>query len=82
MPRGILETVGLAATLIFAIPIGLLGLNFLVDGRYLLGIGFVVVAVLMVTLQEYVTSPTDLPAKAAERVVDTMIEAPEETDEE
>jgi len=82
MPRGILDTVGLAATLVFAIPVGLLGLNFLVDGRYLLGVGFLAVAALMVALQEYVTSPTDLPAKAAEKAVGTVVRTPEESEDE
>jgi len=80
MPRGILDTVGLAATLVFAIPVGLLGVNLLVDGRYLLGGGFLGVAALMVLLQEYVTAPTDLPAKAAEKAAGTVVKT--EDDEE
>jgi hypothetical protein len=80
MARGILGTIGLAATLVFAIPVGLLGLNFLVDGRYLLGAGFLGVAALMVILQEYVTTPTDLPGKAAEKAVGAVVEMPEDDD--
>jgi hypothetical protein len=81
MARGILGTIGLAATLVFAIPVGLLGLNFIVDGRHLLGVGFLLVAVLMVVLQEYVTTPFDLPGKAAEKAVGAVVEAPEDEEE-
>ncbi len=75
MRLGILDTLGLAGTLVFAIPAALLGVEFLVFGdRHALGAVLVVVAVLMVVLPRYVVAPGDLPTavagEAVERVVD------------
>jgi hypothetical protein len=78
MRLGILETLGLAASLVFALPVGGLGVTFLLDGRYPLGAGLVVVAVLMVVLPRRLTTPTDLPAAAVERVVGRAVEVPDE----
>jgi hypothetical protein len=75
---GIIGTIQLAATLVFALPIGLLGLQFLLDGRSLLGGGFVAVAVLMVALEEYLTTPTDVPSSLAEKTVEKVVETPDE----
>jgi hypothetical protein len=75
---GIIGTIQLAATLVFALPIGLLGLQFLLDGRSLLGGGFVAVAVLMVALEEYLTTPTDVPSSLAEKTVEKVAETPDE----
>ena len=75
---GIMGTISLAATLVFALPIGLLGLQFLLDGRTLLGGGFVAVAVLMVALQEYLTTPTDVPTSVAEKAVGKVAKSPDE----
>jgi len=75
---GILGTIKLAATLVFALPVGLLGLQFLLDGRMLAGVGFVVVAVLMVALEEYLTTPTDVPTSIAERAVGKVAKQPDE----
>ncbi|MFB6101836.1 MAG: hypothetical protein ABEJ73_04655 [Haloplanus sp.] len=69
MRLGILETFGLAASLVFAIPLGLFGVESLLAGRTTLGSGLVVVAVLMVVLPYRLTTPTDVPAAVAERVV-------------
>ena len=75
---GIIGTLQLAATLVFALPVGLLGVQFLLDGRTLFGAGFVVVAVLMVALEEYLTTPTDVPAAAAEKAVGKVVETPDD----
>ncbi|ELZ94864.1 hypothetical protein C440_07307 [Haloferax mucosum ATCC BAA-1512] len=69
MGLGILEMVGLGATLIFALPVGIYGINRLADGQMLFGGGMVLLAVLMVTLPRYLTTPQDLPSMAAEKVV-------------
>lgn len=70
---GIISTLQLAVTLAFALPVGLLGVRFLLTGRTLFGVALVVVAVLMVGLEEYVTTPTDAPAEAAELVADAVV---------
>ncbi len=79
---GILDTVGLVGTLVFAIPAALLGVEFLAFGdRPVLGGVLVVVAVLMVALPRYVVTPGDLPTavagEAVERVVDDPTDEPE-----
>lgn len=75
---GIMGTIQLAGTLVFALPIGLLGVQFLLDGRTLLGGGFVAVAVLMVALEEYLTTPTDVPTSVAEKAVGKVAKSPDE----
>ena len=69
MNLGILDTLSLAATLVFALPVALLGVDRLVAGDALVGGAFVAVGVLMVVLQEWLTTPSDLPAAVAQRVV-------------
>jgi hypothetical protein len=81
MRLGILETVGLAATLVFAIPVGLYGIEAFVSGNRVLGAGLVVVAVLMVVLPRRLTTPADLPAAVVERVVGGAVTEPDETDD-
>jgi len=81
MRLGILETVGLAATLVFAIPVGLYGVETLVSGNRLLGVGLLIVAVLMVVLPRRLTTPTDLPGAILERVVGRAVKEPEPDDD-
>jgi hypothetical protein len=77
MRLGILETVGLAASLVFAIPVGLYGIETLVSGNRLLGAGLLIVAVLMVVLPRRLTTPADLPGAVLERVVGRAVKEPE-----
>jgi len=79
---GILETVGLAATLVFAIPAGVLGVQFLLGDRPVLGAVLVVVAVLMVVVPRVVTTPGDVPGTVVERVAGRVVETPEEAESE
>jgi hypothetical protein len=75
--RGILDLIGLAGVLVFALPLGILGVQFVIDGR---GLGWVllVAAVLMVLFEERVTTPRDLPGAAAERAADRVLSPDEE----
>jgi len=75
---GILDTLQLAATLVFALPVGLLGVQFLLDGKTLLGGGFLGIAVLMVALEEYLTTPTDVPGAVAEKTLGKVAKTPED----
>lgn len=77
MGRSIIETIGLAVTLAFAVPIALLGIDWLLAGRHL-GIGFVVLAVLMVLLEEYVFDPRDLPGAVLRRTVGWLVTDPDD----
>ena len=84
MARGVLETIGLALTLVFALPVALLGLQFLVlDNRPLLGAGFLAIALLMIAVEQYVTTPTDLPGMVLGETVGKVVTMPgeEEADE-
>ncbi|NHN57524.1 MULTISPECIES: hypothetical protein [Halorussus] len=76
--KGIIGTLQLAATLVFALPLGLLGVRLLLDGQRLLGGLFVAVAVAMVALEEYLTTPTDVPAAVAEKTVSKVVETPDD----
>lgn len=81
MRLGILETVGLAASLIFAIPVGFYGIESFLSGNRALGAGLVVVAVLMVVLPRRLTTPADLPGAVAERVIGKAVKDPDVDDE-
>jgi hypothetical protein len=70
---GIVETVGLAASLVFALPVGIAGVQFLLGNRPGLGAVLVVVAVLMVAIPRRVTTPGDVPGAAAERVASAVL---------
>ncbi|WP_121821710.1 DUF7533 family protein [Halostella salina] len=78
MSRGIIGTLQLGATLVFAIPVVYVGADFLLSGRTALGAAFLAIAVLMVAAEEYLTTPGDLPAEAAERVAGTVAKDDEE----
>lgn len=69
---GVIGTIKLAATLAFALPVGLMGATFLADGRPL-GAVFLVVAVGMVVVQRVVFTPEDVPAAAAERAAGWVV---------
>jgi hypothetical protein len=77
MGRGILGFAGLAVTLAFAVPVGLLGLDMLAKGDTLVGGGFLAFAVLMVVLQEHLTTPGDVPGEVAGRLVGRVAKEPE-----
>ncbi|MBP1985771.1 DUF7533 family protein [Halolamina salifodinae] len=78
MRLGLLETVGLAASLVFAIPLGIYAAERLLGGETLIGGAFLAVAVLMVLLPKYLTTPGDLPGKVAERAVGGVVADPED----
>ncbi|SFR35037.1 DUF7533 family protein [Halogeometricum limi] len=78
MRLGILGTIQLAATLIFAVPVGVFGLNTLLDGQQILGGGLLAVAVLMVVLPHVLTTPGDIPAKIGEKLVGSAVKTPDD----
>jgi hypothetical protein len=73
---------GLAVTLAFALPVALLGIQFLGDGRTIFGAGFLGIAALMILINEYVASPSDLPGMIAGKVVGTVAKEPKKPDNE
>jgi hypothetical protein len=75
---GIIDTIKLAGTLVFAIPAALAGLDFLLI-RDDTGIGLTLIglAIGLVVIQHWLTMPTDIPELVANRVVDTVAKEPE-----
>ncbi|WP_096390389.1 DUF7533 family protein [Halopenitus persicus] len=57
MRLGILDTIGLATTLIFAIPVANYGVMRALDGETAVGVAMVGVAVAMVVLPQYFLDP-------------------------
>ncbi|WP_396610766.1 hypothetical protein ACH9L7_11085 [Haloferax sp. S1W] len=78
MRLGILEMLGLGASLIFAIPVGVFGVQLLTDGQTVFGGGMLLLAVLMVALPQYLTMPQDLPTIAAEKLVGGATKDPDD----
>lgn len=68
---GIVGTLQLAATLVFALPALLFGLERLAAGRLLVGGAFVALAVIMLLLQRHLTNPFD-PGDVAEAALDRV----------
>jgi len=73
MPTGIMDTISLAASLAFAVPIALFGLNRLGD-QPVLGTVFVVIAALVVILQHYLVKPQDILGRFAQRATSRVID--------
>lgn len=78
MAKSIIDTITLALTLVFAIPVALLGGNFLLSGQMVLGSVFVVLAVLMVVIEEHLTSPIDIPGMAAKKATSVIVKTEDE----
>jgi hypothetical protein len=57
MGLGVLDTIGLAASLVFALPLANYAVVRLLDGHVALGGGLLVVAVAMVVLPQYLLDP-------------------------
>lgn len=78
MGLGILDMIGLAASLIFAIPVATYALDRLAAGEPVLGGVLLVVAALMVYLPRRLTTPQDLPGTVAQWLVGGAVADPEE----
>ena len=78
MALGILDIVGLGASLIFALPLAGYGLGQVADGDPVVGGAAIVVAVLMVYLPQRITTPGDIPGKILGGAVESAVTTPEE----
>ncbi|MGQ4554413.1 DUF7533 family protein [Halobellus sp. GM3] len=81
MRLGIAGTIQLAATLVFAGPVGIFGLTRLLEGQTVIGGGLFAVAVAMVLLPQYLTTPADVPMALGERVVGAVVKTPDEDED-
>jgi len=81
MARGILETVGLAAVLVLAIPVGLFGVEHLLRGELPAGVAYLAIAAGMVAIEQYLTTPTDVPGVVAEKTVGAVVKTDEDEEE-
>jgi hypothetical protein len=82
MARSITGTIGLAATVALAAPIALFGVNRLLDGETVVGGAALVVVVLMFLVEEYLTTPTDIPGKVVDGTIGRVVKEPDGDDEE
>jgi len=78
MSQGVLELLGSMATLVFAIPLALAGAELSLAGNLPLGIGLIGVAVGMVAVDQYVTTPGDIPIMIASRLAEAVARPPDE----
>ncbi|QRV13704.1 hypothetical protein JMJ58_12140 [Haloterrigena salifodinae] len=74
---GIIDTIKLAGTLVFALPAAMAGIQFLIDGNTLVGATLLTLAVLLVVVQHWLTMPSDIPELAVKRVVGSIASDPE-----
>ena len=77
MRFGLLATIQLAATVVFAAPVGIFGLTRLTEGDVLLGGGLVAVAVASVPLPPHPTTPGAAPMKVALPVIRRAVVTPD-----
>ncbi len=78
MGRGLIGLGQLALALAFAAPVALLGMRFLFAGEALWGGTFLFVAAGMLAVEEWLTTPGDLPTVLLERVTNRVVESPED----
>ncbi|MFB6308650.1 MAG: hypothetical protein ABEH35_04900 [Haloarculaceae archaeon] len=75
---GILDTLELMVVVVFAAPVALLGVQFVVGDRPILGVGLLVVAGLMLAIEKFVTTPSALPGHALQKVAGTVAKTDDE----
>jgi hypothetical protein len=81
MGRGIIGTIQLGIAVALAVPVAMLGVQFLVEGRTPMGIAFLGIAALMVGVEEYLTTPGDVPGMVASRVAGRVVKEPDSDEE-
>jgi hypothetical protein len=78
MGKGIVGTITMFGTVAVAAMIGMMGADFFFRGQRLVGAGFVGFAILMVLVEEYVTTPGDLATEAATGAAGAIVATPED----
>lgn len=75
---GILDLFGLAATLLFAVPIGAFGVQLLLGDQPVFGLLGILVAVGLVLAERYLWSPEDLMEGPLGRLISVLVKDPPE----
>ena len=78
MGKGIIGTITMFGTVAVAAMIGMMGIDFFLQGQRLVGGGFVAFAVLMVLVEEYITTPGDVAGDVAATVVGKVAKKPDD----
>ncbi|MFC7072539.1 hypothetical protein ACFQJ7_14090 [Halovenus rubra] len=78
MARGILEMFGWVTIALVAIPPAFAGAGVLIDGNLTIGATLLGVAFAMVVADQYITTPSDLPALLASKLVGIVVRQPDE----
>ena len=78
MSRSIVGTLQFLASVVVAVPVAAFGLFKLGEGDPLLGVGFLALAVLVVVVEEVVTTPKDIPAMLVEKVGSRVVKTPDD----
>ena len=74
MPRlGLLDLLALGATLLFALPIGVFGVQLLLDGRTVVGLVGVAIAVGLVLVEQYLWTPGDVTGDVGSTIVSRLV---------
>ncbi|WP_336136481.1 DUF7533 family protein [Natronomonas amylolytica] len=75
---GLIDIISLAGTLVLALPIGMLGVEFLVGGRTAMGVGFIAIAGALVVGQHYIGGVFDIKERVLGTAVDAVVIEEEE----
>ncbi len=78
MGYGIFDLVGLAAALLFSLPVALFGLQRLAAGEPLMGVALLGIAVGMVLAEEYILTPRDILKAIATSAVENGVDQPDD----
>lgn len=79
MTAGIVDTLGRMSAVVIAVMLALPGVDFLLlQGQPVVGGGLLAMAALVLAVEEYVRTPADVPAEAAQRVVGTVAKEPDD----
>jgi hypothetical protein len=78
MPDGVIDLLGFAGSVVFAIPVAFFGLLRITEGDMLVGGGFLALAAVMVVGMELYTSPTDVAGGIAKRVAGKVVKQPDD----
>ncbi|MFC4542757.1 hypothetical protein ACFO5R_12575 [Halosolutus amylolyticus] len=75
---GIIDTIKLAGVLVLALPAALAGLDLLLlQGETLVGGALIALAILLVLVEQRLTTPGDVPGLVAKRLFGSVVKEPE-----